>query len=128
MATLRMLPLTAGALLLNGTIHTHTSVRGDLEPNLHPMIRRFLDELPSSQRERFAGSCAEAVLLSDRLYEAEAEGGGPISPTQARSLLWGANIWVTRIREEGDPRDDEQQPPCRSCAALLDWFGVEGLA
>ncbi|ABP52953.1 hypothetical protein Strop_0468 [Salinispora tropica CNB-440] len=127
MAAPRMLPLTAGALLVNGTVHTHTSVRGDLAPNLHPVIRRFLDELPSGQRERFAGWCAEVVLLSDRLYEAEADGGS-ISPTQARSLLWGANVWVTRIREEGDPRDEEQQPPCRSCAALLDWLGVEGLA
>ncbi|MGW4497970.1 YwqJ-related putative deaminase [Micromonospora sp. NPDC004336] len=127
MAEPRMLPLAAGGLLVDGTVHTHTSIRGDLAPDLHPMIRRFLHELPSGQRERFAGWCAESILLSDRLYAAEA-GGEPLSPARARSLLWGAKVRVTRVREEGDPRHGEVQPPCRSCAALLDWLGVEALA
>ncbi|SCL21601.1 YwqJ-like deaminase [Micromonospora nigra] len=126
MAELRMLPLTAGALLVDGTVHTHTSIRGDIAPDLHPVIRRFLHELPADQRERFAGWCAETVLLSDRLHAAEAD-GPPLTATRARALLWGAKVRVTRIREDGDPRHGEVQPPCRSCAALLDWFGVETL-
>ncbi|MBB4957027.1 YwqJ-related putative deaminase [Micromonospora polyrhachis] len=124
MSEVRMLPLAVGALLIDGVVHTHTSVRGDLAPELHPMVRRFLNELPIEQRERFLGWCAEPVLISDRLYEAERV-GGPISPARARSLLWGARIRLTRVREPADPRHGESQLPCRSCATLLDWFGVE---
>ncbi len=126
MVQLRMLPLAAGALLVDGTVHTHTSVRGDVPPELHPVVRRFLHGLPTEQRERFADWCAEPVLISDRLYAAEA-GGPPLEAARARSLLWGAKVRVTRVREEGDPRHGETQPPCRSCAALLDWFGIEAL-
>jgi hypothetical protein len=35
---------------------------------------------------------------------------------------------VTRIRETGDPTHGAVQPPCRSCAPLLDLFGVEVIA
>ncbi|MEU6024917.1 YwqJ-related putative deaminase [Micromonospora sp. NPDC047134] len=126
MTQLRMLPLVAGALLVDGTVHTHTSVRGDVAPRLHPVVRRFLHELPVGQRERFTGWCAEPVLISDRLYAAEAD-GPPLNSTRARSLLWGAKVHLTRVREEGDPRHGEPQWPCRSCAALLDWFGMEAL-
>ncbi|MBX7270166.1 hypothetical protein KIF24_31855 [Micromonospora sp. Llam7] len=126
MAQLRVLPLAAGAMLAEGTVHTHTSVRGDVAPDLHPVIRRFLHGLPTAQRERFTGWCAEPVLISDRLYAAEAD-GPPLDPARARALLWGAKIRVTGVREEGDPRHGAVQAPCRSCAALLDWFGMEAL-
>ncbi|MBL6277266.1 hypothetical protein JMF97_13980 [Micromonospora fiedleri] len=126
MTELRTLPLVAGALLADGTIHTHTSVRGRTAPELHPIVRRFLHGLPVGQRERFTGWCAEPVLISDRLYAAEAD-GPPLDAARARALLWGAKLRLTRVREEGDPRHGEVQPPCRSCAALLDWFGMEAL-
>lgn len=129
MADKGRLPLAAGALLVEGVIHTHTSVRGDLAPELHPLVRRHLNKLPTSQRERFVGWCAEAVLLSDRLYEAERAGGGvPLSPVRARAVLWGAKIRITRVREPGDPSHGQAQRPCRSCESLLDWFGVEVLS
>jgi len=121
------LPTTAGALLVDGTIHTHTSVRGDLAPELHPVVRRFLNELPTAQRERFFGWCAEAVLVSNRLYQVESA-GARLSLTAARAALWGARMRITRVRETDDPAHGQPQPPCRSCAALLDWFGVEVLA
>lgn len=126
-ASARMLPLVAGALLIGDTVHTHTSVRGDLAPELHPLIRRFLNELPTGQRERYAGWCAEPVLLSDRLYAAERDGGAPLSPVRAREVLWGARLRLVRVREPGDPAHGTGQQPCRSCTALLDWFGVEAL-
>jgi len=122
----RMLPLAAGAMQVGNVVHSHTSVRGDTAPALHPLVRRLLDELPAGQRERYAGWCAEAVLISDRLYEAE-ELGGTISAMAARSLLWGAKVRVVRVREDGDPRHGEVQPPCRSCTSLLDYFGIEVL-
>lgn len=118
--------MAAGALLLEGVIHTHSSVRGDVAPDLHPMVRRLLDELPADRRERYAGWCAEAVLISDRLYAAE-QAGATLSATAARSLLWGARIRVVRVREDGDPRHGQAQQPCRSCRELLDYFGIEVL-
>ena len=126
MAQGRALPLAAGALLHEGMVHTHTSVRGDVAPDLHPLVRRILHDLPADRRERFAGWCAEVVLISDRLYAAE-ETAGTLSATAARSLLWGARIRVVRVREDGDPRHGESQPPCRSCGELLDYFGIEVL-
>ncbi|GAB1640894.1 hypothetical protein KRMM14A1259_13170 [Krasilnikovia sp. MM14-A1259] len=119
--------MAAGALLHEGVIHTHSSVRGDVAPELHPMIRRLLHELPADRRERYAGWCAEAVLISDRLYAAEQAAGGTLSATAARSLLWGARVRVVRVREDGDPRHGQTQPPCRSCGELLDYFGIEVL-
>ncbi|MDG4762760.1 YwqJ-related putative deaminase [Solwaraspora sp. WMMD406] len=128
MTEARMLPLAAGALLIGGTVHTHTSVRGDQRPRLHPLVARFLDDLPNGQRERFTGWCAEPVLLSDRLYAAESDGGAAaLTPTAARAALWGARVRLTRIREPGDPVHGTALVPCRSCAALLEWFGVEVL-
>ncbi|WP_306205988.1 SUKH-3 domain-containing protein [Actinoplanes sp. RD1] len=121
MAHERMLPLAAGALLVGGTVHTHTSIRGDGTPNLHPVLRRLIEELPAGQRERFAGWCAETVLISDRLHDA----GADLSAMAARSLLWGAQVQVVHVREDGDPVQGSSLPPCRTCAAVLDHFGME---
>jgi hypothetical protein len=118
-------PATAGALLVGGAVHTHTSIKGDQPPRLHPLVDRFLTNLPVEQRERYAGRCAEAVLISDRLYEAESGRAAELTAGEARAALWGARITVTRIREPGDPLHGTYQPPCRSCAPLLDWFGIE---
>lgn len=126
MAEVRALPTTAAALLVDGLIQTHTAIRGDLAPELHPLVRRFLNELPTAQRERFLGWCAEPVLLSNRLYDAEST-GGRLTAAAARAALWGARMRITRVREPGDPAHGQSQSPCRSCSALLEWFGVEVL-
>lgn len=118
------LPMTAGALLVNGTIYSHTSVRGDGTPALHSIVRQLLQELPVAARERFAGWCAEAVLISDRLYEADQAAGRQLTMEEARSVLSGAQLHVQRIREDGDPAHGQPQPVCRTCAALLSWFGI----
>lgn len=120
----RMLPLTAGAMLVGQTLHTHTSVRGDVAPNLHPILRRLIHELPVEQLERFAGWCAETVLISDRLYAAE-ELAGTLTAMQARSALWGSQLNVVHILQDDDPRHGENVSPCRTCQALLDHFGME---
>jgi hypothetical protein len=121
----RTFPLTAGVLLVDGEMHRHSAVRGDVAPRLHPLVRRILDELPPAHRERYAGWCAETVLVSDRLFAAELDSAGPLTPAAARAALWGGVVRVVRVREEGDPAHGEDCPPCRSCAVLLDWFGVE---
>ncbi|HZN76666.1 MAG TPA: SUKH-3 domain-containing protein [Micromonosporaceae bacterium] len=127
MASPRTLPITAGAILVDGVIRRHTAVRGDVAPDLHPLVRRFLHDLPTHQRERFAGWCAETVLISDRLYEAERAGSGALSAAHARAALWGAQINVVWVREQGDPAHGTPYRPCRSCTALLEWCGVEAI-
>ncbi len=124
-SVVRRLPLTAAALLVGETLHQHTSVRGDTAPDLHPLIRRFLHELPIEQTERYTGWCAETVLISDRLYAAERAGGAALTTASARSLLWGAQLSVCLIGPVGDPAHGRPVPPCRSCAALLEWFGID---
>ncbi|GAA3457876.1 hypothetical protein GCM10018962_97100 [Dactylosporangium matsuzakiense] len=122
----RRLPLTAGALLVGDTVYRHTSVRGDTPPELHALIRRFLHELPVGSRERYAGNCAEMVLVSDRLHAAERlAGGAPLTPAAARAQLWGARLSLVHIREHGDPKHATAAAPCRTCTALLDWLGIE---
>ena len=120
----RPLPMTAGALLVNGTIFSHTSMRGDVTPAWHPLIRQLLQQLPVESRERYAGWCAEVALMGDRLYEAEQTAGRSLSTDELRAVLRSARVSVQRIREDGDPAHGQPQPVCRSCAALLDWFGV----
>ncbi|GAA1741507.1 hypothetical protein GCM10009681_10330 [Luedemannella helvata] len=114
-------------MLIDGVVFRHTSVRGDTAPDLHPVVRRFLHELPAAQRERFAGWCAETVLISDRLHLAERDRPGPLTGSAARAELWGATLSVVWVREPGDPVHGTPCPSCRSCAALLDWFGVEAI-
>ena len=120
-------PATAGALLVGGDVFTHTSVKGDRPPNLHALVARFLAELAPEQRERYAGRCAEAVLVSDRLHAAEAGKGAPLTAAEARAALWGARLTATRVRQPDDPAHGTYQPPCRSCAALLEWSGIEAV-
>ncbi|MFG1920465.1 YwqJ-related putative deaminase [Cryptosporangium sp. NPDC048952] len=120
----RPLPMTAGALIVGGMVHSHTSIRGDVAPNLHPIVARILDELPTAQRERYAGWCAEVALISDRLHDADKEAGRPVTLDEAKAALDGGQIHISRIREDGDPTHGRFQPPCRSCTVLLSEFGV----
>ncbi|GAA3386863.1 YwqJ-related putative deaminase [Cryptosporangium minutisporangium] len=120
----RPLPMTAGALIVDGMVHSHTSIRGDVPPSLHPIVARILDGLPNEQRERYTGWCAEVALISDRLHEADKAAGRPITEDEAREKLRGGQIHISRIREDGDPTHGQFQPPCRSCAVLLETFGI----
>jgi hypothetical protein len=123
----RAYPATSAALFVKGQVYTHSSVRGDMPPELHPIIRRVLATLPVSRRERYLGWCGEPVLLSDQLFAAGAKlpPGVDLTPAQAQATLRGSRIVVTRVREYGDPMHGLVQPPCRSCAVLLELFGVD---
>src|SRR5919206_378835 len=45
--------------------------RGDQPPPLHPLVQDFLDTLPSAQRDRFTGRCAETILISRHITAAD---------------------------------------------------------
>lgn len=124
-----ILPAVAAALSVGGQTLTCTGSKAAQEPRLHPLVRDFLNSLRPEQRERYAGRCPEAVLLSRYLTTAEAARGKragrrPMTRGEARRALKHAKITARRIREEGDPWHGSYAPPCRSCAALLAHFGV----
>lgn len=121
-------PATSGALLLGDTVYTHTSVKDDPGPALHPLVAAFLGALPAVSRERFTGRCAEALLISGRLYEAESAAGAPLTQNQGRAAVWGGRVVVTRVGETGDPRHASVEAPCRSCEPMLRWFGIQAAA
>ncbi|MGV9313342.1 YwqJ-related putative deaminase [Streptomyces sp. NPDC003691] len=124
-----ILPTVAAALSVRGAVLTSTAAKADRPPVLHALVQDFLDTLPSSQRERFTGRCAEALLLSRRLTEADGARSRraqrkPMTYAEAKRALKNARLTARRIREDGDPLHGTYAPPCRSCAAMLDHFGV----
>ncbi|WNI15845.1 YwqJ-related putative deaminase [Actinacidiphila sp. ITFR-21] len=124
-----ILPAVAAALFLPGEVLTCTGSKAEQPAELHPVVRDFLDALPVGQRERFAGRCPEAVLLSRHLRAVEAGRGRraarhPLTRGEARRSLRGARLTARRIREDGDPAHGAYAPPCRSCAPLLAHLGV----
>lgn len=124
-----ILPAVAGALSVRGATFTGTGSKADGLPALHPLVERFLDALPPQDRERHTGRCAETLLLSRCLTSVEKERSGrkaqrPLTAGEARKALKHARLTARHVREDGDPRHGEYAPPCRSCARLLDHFGV----
>ncbi|MCD0483913.1 deaminase [Streptacidiphilus sp. ASG 303] len=128
-----LLPAVAAALSARDGTRTHPGHRDDAPPALHPLVAAFLAGLPPESRERFTGRCAEAILLSQYLATAEANRSRrasrkPLGLSDARKALKGARMTTVRIREEGDPAHGTHQPPCRSCAPMLEHFGVRSVA
>ncbi|MER6913158.1 YwqJ-related putative deaminase [Streptomyces sp. NPDC000594] len=127
-----ILPAVAAALSIRGETLKSTAGKGDRAPVLHPLVSDFLDALPTGQRERFTGRCAEAILLSRHLTAAEELRSKrarrrPLSHSEAKRALRGARLTARRIREDGDPLHGRYAPPCRSCTAMLDHFGVRAV-
>jgi hypothetical protein len=124
-----ILPVVAGALSVRGTTLTGTGSKADSPPELHPLIGDFLQGLPAGDRERHLGRCPEAVLLSRFVHLAEEsrtgrKAGRTFTVGDARKALKGARLTARHVREDGDPRHGDYAPPCRSCARLLEHFGV----
>ncbi|MFF8993348.1 YwqJ-related putative deaminase [Streptomyces sp. NPDC014983] len=124
-----ILPTVAAALSVHGTTLTGTAARGEEPPALHPLVQDFLDTLPSTQRDRFTGRCAETILISRHLAAADATRSKrasrrPMTNGEARKALKHAKLTARRIREDGDPLHGSFATPCRACSALTAHFGV----
>jgi hypothetical protein len=124
-----ILPTIAAALSVRGTTLTGTAARGDQPPPLHPLVQDFLDTLTSTQRDRFTGRCAEALLISRHIAAADAARSRraarrPMTNGEARKALKQAKLTARRIREDGDPLHGSFASPCRACTALSAHFGV----
>ncbi|GGZ24110.1 hypothetical protein GCM10010387_16780 [Streptomyces inusitatus] len=127
-----ILPAVAAALSVRGETLKSTAGKGDRAPVLHPLVQDFLDRLGSSRRERFTGRCPEAILLSRHLTAAEAGRSKrarrkPLALSEAKRALRQSKLTARRIREDGDPLHGSYAPPCRSCTAMLDHFGVRAV-
>ncbi|MFE0451937.1 YwqJ-related putative deaminase [Streptomyces sp. NPDC058914] len=124
-----ILPTVAAALSVRGATLTGTAARGDQPPALHPLVQDFLDTLTSSQRDRFTGRCAEALLISRHIATVDAARSKraarrPMTNGEARKALKHAKLTARRIREDGDPLHGSFATPCRACTALSAHFGV----
>ncbi|MFG2307762.1 YwqJ-related putative deaminase [Streptomyces sp. NPDC048566] len=124
-----ILPTVAAALSVRGATLTGTAARGDQPPALHPLVQDFLDTLTHTHRDRSTGRCAEAILISRHITTADADRSKraarrPMTNGEARKALKHAKLTARRIREDGDPLHGSFAPPCRSCTALSDHFGV----
>ncbi|MFJ6749926.1 MULTISPECIES: YwqJ-related putative deaminase [unclassified Streptomyces] len=121
-----MIPGTASSLLVGGTVVSHTNLSGDGEPNLHPAVQEYFDELPTALRETFLGYCAESALVSDQLWalDARSPGQAPVSLAAAAPHFVGAAMVSKMIREHGDPDHGAPTVPCRACQGLLDRLGI----
>jgi YwqJ-like deaminase len=112
----------------DGRLCTARSMKGDGTPNLHPLVRDFLERLPVEFRERGNDRCSEVAVLSDVMHGEDARhaavGEPPLSIEDARErLLRGADLVTYRVREPGDPWGGQTAPPCVSCRALLHHLG-----
>lgn len=124
-----ILPTVAAALSVRGATLTGTAARGDQPPALHPLVQDFLDTLTSTQRDRYTGRCAEAILISRHITTVDATrtkraARKPMTNGEARKALKQAKLTARRIREDGDPLHGSFATPCRACTALSDHFGV----
>lgn len=124
-----ILPTVAAALSVRGETLTGTAARGDQAPALHPLVQDFLDSLASTQRDRFTGRCAEAILISRHIAAADDARSKwaarkPMTNGEARKTLKQAKLTARRIREDGDPLHGSFATPCRACTALSAHFGV----
>ncbi|MEU0004149.1 YwqJ-related putative deaminase [Streptomyces sp. NPDC006314] len=119
--------MTAASLLVNGKIFSQTDLDADSDPDLHPAVAEFLQQLPAAQREPFMGHCAETALISDQLWglDEQLASGGRTTLDDATGHFSGSAMVTRKIRPEGDPEHGRHAKPCRSCAALLERLGIE---
>ncbi|EFF91633.1 conserved hypothetical protein [Streptomyces sp. e14] len=120
-------PMTAASLLVNGKIFSQTDLDADSDPDLHPAVAEFLQQLPAAQREPFMGYCAETALISDQLWGLDQQLTSERRTTLADATghFSGAAMVTRKIRPQGDPEHGRHAKPCRSCAALLERLGIE---
>ncbi|MFE3884675.1 YwqJ-related putative deaminase [Streptomyces lydicus] len=111
---------------MGGQVVSHTNLSGDGEPNLHPAVHDYFEELPVSQREPFLGYCAESALVSDQLWalDSRRQGLPPLSLEEAAPHFAGAAMVSKMIREHGDPDHGRPTVPCGACQGLLDRLGI----
>ncbi|MFF4571406.1 YwqJ-related putative deaminase [Streptomyces sp. NPDC001410] len=121
--------MTAASLLVHGKIFSQTDLDPDSDPDLHPAVTEFFQQLPAAQREPFMGYCAESALISDQLWglDQERASGGWTTLDEAVEHFAGSALVSRKIRPAGDPEHGRPAEPCHSCAALMERLGIESV-
>lgn len=121
-------PGAAAHLTLDGRVHVAHGVKGDVELHHHPLVKSYLNDLPSGHLVRGGERHAEMVVVSDALHERDhqraADGLPPLTIEEARNVLGSGHIEFFRIRESGDPAGGLAELPCDSCINFLVHFNV----
>ncbi|WP_170323703.1 YwqJ-related putative deaminase [Cryptosporangium phraense] len=119
-------PATITYLLLDGPPVTARSIKGDSEPQHHPLVADALRRLPLEFRERGYQRCSEIAALSSALLADDVRRGRPATLDEARKRVFrGAELVTYRVREPADPQDAVPGAPCLSCLAMLAYFGFD---
>lgn len=124
-------PATVTHLTAGERVHVSRSMKGDGDPDHHPLVLEFLlRELPVEARERGHERCSEAAALSDALHAEDArrsaDGREAVTLGEARDELFaGADLVTYRVREAGDPVAGRAALPCVSCLLLARHFGFD---
>ncbi|MFI6262038.1 SUKH-3 domain-containing protein [Micromonospora sp. NPDC051006] len=127
---IRRLPTPAATAHLNvaGRLFRAQGAKGDVRLRHHPLVRRYLDELPPGHLIRGGDRHAELIVVSDVLHEYDhrraAEGIAPMGMGDAETLLGAARFEVFRVREPDDPAGGAAERPCDSCLNFLVFFNV----
>lgn len=121
-------PDTAAHLTVEGRLFRARGAKGDVELHHHPLVRAYLDELPTGHLVRGGDRHAELIVVSDVLHDYDqrrtAEGVAPLDMADAKDLLESARFEVFRVREPGDPHGGPADRPCDSCVDLLVEFNL----
>ncbi|MFC3504554.1 SUKH-3 domain-containing protein [Micromonospora krabiensis] len=116
-------PSATAHLTVDGRVFRAAGAKGDVALRHHPLVRRYLDELPPGHLTRGGDRHAELIVVSDVLHEYDhrraAEGIAPMSLGDAESLLATVRFEVFRVREQGDPAGGPAERPCDSCLNFL---------
>ncbi|MFI5906774.1 toxin glutamine deamidase domain-containing protein [Dactylosporangium sp. NPDC051541] len=138
----------AGAMLTpdEPTIRSHTSARPMKHPDgstthldVHPEAKRVLDDIKAAAardpEQRLGinhGKCAEVVLVSDKLFELEAqwreagEPGGDF-PAWAREQMRDGVVGTHWVGDGKYQEHGEYAPPCDSCGPFIEDFGLHSI-
>ncbi|MCB5179673.1 hypothetical protein LG632_09785 [Streptomyces sp. SMC 277] len=130
----------SGSFLHGDTITSHSSSQkfkeGPDKPAAHPVVQQVYDDIERRAnagefpKGRGHGKCAEVSLVSDRLFELQAQGKNITTLDEAREALKGGVMHTVTI---GDQFDDDNNKiphkeyigPCYSCRRAMPALGIE---
>lgn len=116
-----------GTLVFAGRSHSRPVIHPSRSPHLHPVLQELFDSLWPDKRAPDTGRCVEATLVSDRMWAMQEHWGD-----RRMDDFWvaeffesaGTTVTVTRTGRAGSPARGTYEPPCASCAVMLDYFRI----
>lgn len=115
-------------LALGDRVHIAHGAKGDVRLNHHPLVRSYLDDVPTGHLVRGGDRHAEVIVVSDVLHAYDhyrvSEGRPPATLDEARAVLGTARVDFFRIREASDPAAGPAKLRCGSCIRFLVHFNV----